>query len=72
MDRPDDREFQKGDRVKSVFGPVMTVEEVYAPVFYYRYRCVWTDAAGNPQHELFRARDLTPVDPPPTREQPSD
>ena len=55
----DAREFAKGDRVRATYGgPVMTVEEVYDPVFTYRYRCVWTDGGGMPQHELFRTEQL--------------
>jgi uncharacterized protein YodC (DUF2158 family) len=55
----DAQEFAKGDRVRATYGgPVMTVEEVYAPAFAYRYRCVWHDPDGNPQHELFRPEQL--------------
>lgn len=57
-------EFAKGDRVqaKGGFGPVMTVEEVYAPIFKYRFRCVWQDAEGKFLHELFRAEGLQRVE----------
>lgn len=56
------RELAQGDRVRPASGgPVMTVETVYAEVFRYRYRCVWTDPDGNPRHELFRAEELEPV-----------
>jgi uncharacterized protein YodC (DUF2158 family) len=55
----DAREFAGGDRVRADYGgPVMTVEEVYDPVFEYRYRCVRTDENGSPRHELFRAEKL--------------
>jgi uncharacterized protein YodC (DUF2158 family) len=58
-------EFAVGDRVRSKFySPPMTVADVYDPAFLYRYRCVWTDAQGNPQHELFRGDDLVPADDP--------
>jgi uncharacterized protein YodC (DUF2158 family) len=52
-------EFKIGDRVRAKTGePVMTVEEVYAPIFHYRYRCSWKDAVGMFKHELFRAEYL--------------
>lgn len=55
----DPTEFAIGDRVRPLAGgPVMTVDEVYPPVFEARYRCVRDDAAGHPRHELFRGRDL--------------
>jgi uncharacterized protein YodC (DUF2158 family) len=56
-------EFKIGDRVrgKGVYGPDMIVQEVYAPVFKYRYRCVWQDAQGMPAHELFRPEQLERV-----------
>ena len=63
----DAQEFANGDRVRARYGgPVMTVEEVYAPVFEYRYRCVWADENGVPRHELFRAEQLERADPPPS------
>lgn len=54
-------EFAEGDRVRDrTFGQPMVVEDVYPAGFRYRYRCVWTSAAGGPEHELFQAADLTP------------
>lgn len=46
-------------------GPLMTVEEVYAPIFQYRYRCVWVEPYGSTQHKLFRTEQLErlPADP---------
>jgi len=60
MDHP---AFAIGDKVKAKEGdgPEMTVEEVYAPVFKYRYRCVWLDLMDMPQHELFREEQLEHV-----------
>lgn len=53
------RNLTRGDRVRPTYGgPVLTVEEVYPEVFKYRYRCVWTDPHGNPQHEFFRAEQI--------------
>lgn len=62
-------EFAIGEKVRATYGgPVMTVEEVYAPAFKYRYRCVWIEPDGTPQHELFRPEQLEPAPPerPPT------
>jgi uncharacterized protein YodC (DUF2158 family) len=56
------REFAKGDRVRArTGGPTMTVQDVYAPVFKYRYRCVWTDDAGVAHVELFKVDMLEPA-----------
>jgi uncharacterized protein YodC (DUF2158 family) len=62
-------EFKIGDRVrvKGVYGPDMTVQEVYAPVFRYRYRCMWQDGQGMPAHELFRPEQLERVPAPACR-----
>jgi uncharacterized protein YodC (DUF2158 family) len=54
----DGREFGRGDQVRARGGPVMVVEEVYASVFIYRYRCTWVSPDGFPEHELFRAEQL--------------
>jgi uncharacterized protein YodC (DUF2158 family) len=56
-------EFAKGDRVRAKEGNsrVMIIEQIYAPIFYYRYRCAWQDANGMFQHELFRAEQLARV-----------
>jgi uncharacterized protein YodC (DUF2158 family) len=63
MESPD-REFARGDRVRSPYhGAVMVVEEVYAPIFHFRYLCRWADADG-PRREVFRAKDLRPAEEP--------
>jgi uncharacterized protein YodC (DUF2158 family) len=56
----DTPELQQGDRVrlKGGYGPVMTVDEVFEPIFKYRYRCVWQDAQGTVFRELFRAEQV--------------
>jgi uncharacterized protein YodC (DUF2158 family) len=52
-------EFAEGDRVRAkTGGPVMVVEAVYAPVFFYRYKCVWADPDGFPKHEMFKVNAL--------------
>jgi len=56
---PKEPDFVVGDKVRAKDGgPIMTVEEVYDPVFNYRYRCSWLDAGNMPQHELFRHEHL--------------
>ena len=51
--------FVRGDRVRVKTGwPVMTVEEVESPFFFYRYKCQWADRKGRVYSELFRADQL--------------
>jgi uncharacterized protein YodC (DUF2158 family) len=60
---PNGFDFAIGDTVKAKDGSrTMTVEEVYPSVFKYRYRCVWLDNEGLPEHELFRHEQLVRFD----------
>ncbi len=60
-----DQEFARGDRVRAKGGgPEMVVQDVYAPVFRYRYRCTWTDPDGTPRVELFKAGEIEAASPP--------
>jgi len=54
--------FAVGDRVRARYTLTeMVIEDVYAPLFLYRYVCSWTTATRVARHDLFRADDLTPV-----------
>jgi uncharacterized protein YodC (DUF2158 family) len=60
---PKEPDFAIGDKVVANDGSqVMTIQEIYDPVFIYRYRCAWLDTANLPQHELFRHEQLEPAD----------
>ena len=50
-------EFAPGDQVRAN-ELVMVVEEVYAPIFVYRYRCTWVTSDGHLKRELFRPEQL--------------
>jgi uncharacterized protein YodC (DUF2158 family) len=53
--------FVKGDAVRHRRGgPVMTVEAIDPPFFFFRFRCTWFDSTGR-KSELFRAEDLERV-----------
>lgn len=49
----------RGDQARPAGGgPLMAVEDVYSPVFAYRYRCVWADPKAGLQDGLFRADEI--------------
>jgi uncharacterized protein YodC (DUF2158 family) len=56
-------EYAPGERVRNkyVFQP-LTVAEMFAPSFRYRYRCMWEDADGHRRQNQFKADNLTPDD----------
>ena len=61
MNPPDPQpEYEPGDTVKrKADGQRMTVDEVYPPMYVYRFKCSWRDATGA-KSGLYRATDLEP------------
>jgi uncharacterized protein YodC (DUF2158 family) len=52
-------DIRLGDSVRArASGLVMVVEEVFTPLFKYRFRCMWIDEEGSIRHEVFCREDL--------------